>query len=671
MLLLSFILVLLSSLFFVSLLKCRAKISYLLGLFLFSWVNLLLTGHLGHLLSLMNSTGFYLAVEGVLLLAAVLLWWLKKKPSLLGPFKNAWAEVKAINPRKHWDLLLLLVGVVVGLAICAVLAYWVPPNNNDSVSTHTVRILYWLQHGNYEPWATPRTWQVIYPVNAQLVMFWTMLFTRGDHWAAFVQLAGGIAAALSVTGIAREMFPKNRAGAVFSGLLFLTLPVVTLQLTTTQNDLITAAVFGLSFYFFVYAVKHDDLMHFILSGLSVGIALGTKQTVFFLLPGWGLVCLLLWLVYKKVTFKRLLTWAVTILVAFTLLGSQIYLMNYREYGNIMGPADIVEQATGATNSVGQAFTQVKLNISRFLFQFADPSGLPSPFWRWGIKGRALVGEKLFDVLNLPLESEQSTTPPHRFYYNQAPLMQEDEAWYGLLGFVILVPTLLAGLIGGIKRKEPVSVSIFVMTATYFIFLTLLRPGWDPYQGRYFMPVMLLCTSLFAFWFTGKRMRWVVAPASTIISLLILVNAVLYNPAKPILGHYGTIYYRNSADPGYTYLSHRSSIFVYDRLEMVTFQTSSTLPVCEIIEQSVPADATMGYMINSNYYQEYCFFGETFRREIVPLQMDDMGYSGAEMDRHDVGYILYYLYPAEEIVAPEGFSLIAANPEKQLFIYAGE
>ena len=671
MLLLSGLLVFLSSLFFVSLLKFRSKISFLLTLFLLSWTNLLLTGHLGHLLSLMNAIAFYLVVEGFLLLAAVLFWWLKKKPSLIGPFSKVWANAKNFQFRKNWDLALLLAGVIIGIGICAVLAYWVPPNNNDSVSTHTVRILYWLQHGNYQSWVTPRMWQIIYPVNAQLAMFWTVLFSRGEHWIAFIQLTGGIVAALSVTGLAKEMFPKNKMGAAFSGLIFLTLPIVTLQLTTTQNDLITAALFGLSFYFFVYAIQHDDLMHLILSGVSVGIALGTKQTIFFLLPGWALVCLLLWLVYKKISFKRLLLWAATILVAFSLLGSQIYLMNYHAYGNIMGPQDVVEQATGATASVSQGITQVKFNVSRFLYQFADPSGLPSPFWRWGIKARGILGEKLFDLINLPLDSEQSTTPPHRFYYDQAPLLQEDEAWYGLLGFFILIPTLLVVTISGIKRKEPISLSIFIMTASFFFFLTLLRPGWDPYQGRYFMPVMLLCTSLFAFWFAKKKLRWIIAPASMVIGLLVMFNAVLYNPAKPILGHFGTIYYRNSADPGYTYLSHRSPVIVYNRLEMITFQTTSYLPVCEIIEESIPADAVMGYMINSDYYQEYCFFGKTFQREVIPLQMEDMVYSEAEIDQYGVAYILYYQYPFEEIVVPGGFSLAASNPEKLLFIYAKE
>jgi 4-amino-4-deoxy-L-arabinose transferase-like glycosyltransferase len=669
MFLLSSLIVFLSSVLFVSILKLVNKVSCLLALFLFSWVNFLLTGHLGHLLSMMNSTVFYLVVEGILLLVAVLLWWFNKKPSLLGPFKNLWSEMKEVNYHKYWYLILLLVGVAVGVAICALLAFVVPPNNNDSISTHAVRVLYWLQHRNYQPWVTPRLSQIIYPVNAQLVMFWTVLFSRSDRWVAFVQLTGGIAAALSVMGIAREMFPKNRAGAVFSGLIFLTLPVVTLQLSTTQNDLITAAMFGLSFYFFVYAINHDDLKHFILSGLSLGIALGIKQTVFFLLPGWGLVCLLLWLVGKKVTFKRLLVWAATILVSFILLGSQIYLMNYHQYGNIMGPRDVVEEATDATGSLKQAFTQVKLNTSRFLYQFADPSGLPSPFWRWGIKGRALVGEKIFNALGLSLESDQSTTPPHRFYYDQSALLQEDEAWFGLLGFIILVPTLLACLVSSIKHREPNSVSIFIMTATYFVILTLLRPGWDPYQGRYFMPVMVLCSSLFAYWFTKKTIRKVLAPASIVIGLLILFNSVLYNPAKPILGHFGTIYYRNSEDPGFTYLSHRNSIFAYNRLEMITFQTTSYLPVCEIIDQSVPTDATMGFMINSTYFQEYCFFGKAFQREIIPLRMDDMVYSEEEIDRADVGYILYYLYPAEEIMAPDEFSLIAAEPEKLLFVYA--
>ncbi|MEE4194994.1 MAG: glycosyltransferase family 39 protein [Anaerolineae bacterium] len=617
----------------------------------------------------MNSRWFYVGIEAVLLIVAAAFWWRKGRPNLAGPLKKDFLKHVKMNLREHPDLILLSVGVGIGLILLAVLAYVIPTNNNDSISTHAVRIAYWLQHGNYRPWDTPRIWQIVYPVNAQLVMYWTLLFSGSDHWLAFIQYSGGIMAALSVIGIARTLIKDQPAGAIFSGLLFLTLPVVVLQMTTTQNDLITAAFVGMGFYFFVHAIEQDDLTHFILSGAVIGIAIGIKQTLLFLLPGWGAACLLLWLWYKKVSLQRLLQWGVSILVFFVLLSSQIYVMNFLQYGSPFGPKEVVGQVTQATESVQTAATQVGLNTTRFLYQFADPSGLPSPLWRWGIKIRTLVGERLFGFLNIPLDAESGTTPPHRFKFAQAPLLHEDEAWYGILGFFLLVPTLITTFIWGLKKKEPISLTIFIITAGFFLFVTLLRPGWDPFQGRYFMPVVLLCSSLFVFWFTKKSFRWTVVPLSAVVGLLILFNAVLYNPAKPFFDTPYGFYYRAVVDPGAAaLLDHRETIFEVDRIRQISFQNPETFHVCQMIEDSIPSDGVMGYMINASYYQEYCFFGEHFQRTVIPLQMDDLDLTKEEISENSIEYLLCQGYSYEECLQLEGYTIIDGYDSKLIFIF---
>ena len=80
---------------------------------------------------------------------------------------------------RSWpDLWLLGVGVGLVFLFSAVLIWIVPPNNNDSLATHMSRIGYWLQRGAFFPWPSQRIWQITYPVNMQLQMFWTVLFLR-------------------------------------------------------------------------------------------------------------------------------------------------------------------------------------------------------------------------------------------------------------------------------------------------------------------------------------------------------------------------------------------------------------------------------------------------------------------------------------------------------------
>ena len=672
MLLLSALFVFSSSVFIVAALKQKSKISYLLSLFLLFFTNIVLTGHIGHIFGLLNSRLFFISVEIILLILAYLYWKLSGSSDILGPFeKNPFSGLGEFC-KKNVDLVLFFIGVVVALSICAYLAYNVPPNNNDSLSTHMVRVLYWLQHGDYSPWFTRRNSQLVYPVNPGLAILWTILFSGTDRWVAFVQFFSSIASALTVVGIAKSLGVKTRS-AVFAGLIFLTFPTVTLQTTTTQTGLISAALFGISLYFFNVALKHKETSSFILSALSLGLALGSKQTIFFLLPGWGIAMLILWLVHKQITFRQLLLWAGTVLVSFLLLGSQIFFISYQKFGSPLGPSGSVEQSTVAFESAGKAVSQVSLNTVRFLYQFADPSGLPSPLWRWGVKSRAVIGEKLFGVLKIPIESDLYTNINHQFLLDEPTMLQEDEAWYGILGFFILVPTLIIMTVLHRNRKGGITLSIFLITVGFFIGITLFRPGWDPYQGRYFLPVMLLATSLSSFWFEKNWLRWIAGPICALVGLLILFNVTLYNPAKPILVEPVGLYYRYPQDPGYEQIGHYEPILKQTRLGKINFQSRSQRKICELIDENVPQDAVFAYSINRSYFQEYCFFGEALERTVIPLPYGDALYDINELELLDdeIEYIFLQYYKYEELPEFTYYKRILVDSDNELYILQRE
>ncbi|MCD4752011.1 MAG: glycosyltransferase family 39 protein [Anaerolineaceae bacterium] len=664
---LSIILILAATVFISASLRFSSKFSYLLSFYLFSFANITLTGHLGHSLSLLNSEIFYLVFEALLLGVTILVWLKCGKPTILGPFKHSRLKLKRNWLITNLDLILFAIGVTAAMGIAAYLWHLVPPNNNDSLSTHMVRVLYWLQHGNYHPWPTQRTWQVIYPVNAQLNILWTILFTGADQFVGLIQWSAGIFSAICVMGLASELKAK-RTGAIFAGLIFLTYPIVALQTTTTQNGLVATALFGISFYYFFRSISQQSNKLLILSGISLGIAVGTKQTVLFLLPGWGIAMLLLWLAYKKITFKKLSIWAASVTVAFLVLGSQIFFINLKQYGHPLGPKNTVQTSTAPFSSIENSLSQVTINSTRFLYQLADPSGLPSPFWRWGIKARAIAGKVVFDVLNLPVESNLFRAPAHEFSLEKACLLQEDEAWFGLIGFFAIVPTLLIMTIHYLKKKEPLSISIFLVTIGFFITDTLLRPGWDPYQGRYFMPVALLCTALLALWFNHKILRWIIGPLSLLIGLSILFNVMLFNPVKAILTKPVAYYYRYPADPGYEELSNFQPAAKLSRLENLTIQTRSNLYVCQFIDEKVPPNAVMGYASNANYFQEYCYFGETLDRTIIPIHPGSMLYNEQELLELNIEFIFLYLFEEDQLPLFTHYNLISSDNNRGLFLY---
>ena len=664
---LSIILIIAATVFISASLRFSSKFSYMLSFYLFSFANITLTGHLGHSLSLLNSEIFYLVFETLLLGITILVWLKCGKPTILGPFKHSRLKIKKKWLIANLDVILLAIGVTVAMGIAAYLWHLVPPNNNDSLSTHMVRVLYWLQHGNYQPWSTQRTWQIIYPVNAQLNILWTILFTGTDQFVGLIQWSAGIFSAICVMGLARELKAK-RTGAIFAGLIFLTYPIVALQTTTTQNGLVATVLFGISFYYFFRSTNQKSNKLLILSGFSLGMAIGTKQTVLFLLPGWGIAMLLLWLAYKKITFKKLSIWAASVVVAFLILGSQIFFINLKQYGHPLGPKNTVQNSTAPFSSVENSLAQVTINSTRFLYQLADPSGLPSPFWRWGIKARAIAGKAVFNVINLPIESNSYLAPGHEFSLEKATLLQEDEAWYGLIGFFVIVPTLLIMTLFYLKEKEPISISIFLVTAGFFITDTLLRPGWDPYQGRYFMPVALLCTALFALWFNHKILRWIIGPFSVLIGLSILFNVMLFNPVKPILTKPLAYFYRYPADPGYKELGYSQPAKELSRLENLTIQSRGNLTICQFIDETVPPDAVLGYASTANYFQEYCYFGETLERTIIPIHPDSMLYNEQELLELNIDYIFLYLFEEDQLPLFAHYDLISSDFTHGLFLY---
>ena len=344
------------------------------------------------------------------------------------------------------------------------------------------------------PWKTPNNFNLIYPVNANLLMLWTILFTKSWLVAGLIQWFSALAGAVSIFGISRRL-GWHRAGALFAGLVWLSLPEILLQSTTTQLDLMVAIFAVIAVYFLIAGLQSRISGEVVLSGIAMGLVVGTKQIALFLLPGFAFFLVLLLLKDRRKNTRSILTWLIAAGISTILFGSYIYFQNLVLFKNPMGDPETLSHQVVGQNDWG-LIDNLTYNSARFFYHSLDVSGIPLQFSDNLVALKTKVLKPIFTTLQLDLEAPRAVHDATvLFTYAEIPPIQEDKSWYGLLGFVLVFILTPIQLIKGIRRRDPYRVGMVVVAFSYSILVIALRPGWDPYQGRYFIPVVALHCSI--------------------------------------------------------------------------------------------------------------------------------------------------------------------------------
>jgi hypothetical protein len=219
-----------------------------------------------------SRTGLGLAV-GLTAVAVVTAWLRSGRPRPPAP------EL----PRPHRAdaaLLVLALAVALSLAYEAVLVVAMPPNNWDSLTYHLARVAAWAQHGGvyWIPDAPTARMNEFQPLAEQQILVWFVATGRAALFA-LPQLLAQLAMVGAVFEVARKLGYAARASA-FAALLFAAFPLVALEATTAQNDLVAAALPVLA----VALILEGGFAEVAVAGVSTGLALGVKLTTLYALP---------------------------------------------------------------------------------------------------------------------------------------------------------------------------------------------------------------------------------------------------------------------------------------------------------------------------------------------------------------------------------------------------
>jgi hypothetical protein len=255
----------------------------------------------------------------------------------IGWVRRTWRTAMRVE-RIGWGL---LGGLLFAEVVVALLA---PPNNFDSQTYHLARIEHWVANGNVEFYPTAIARQVDLPPGAEYLLAHVRLLAGGDRLDNLVQFAAGLVCLAAATRIAAQL-GGGRHAQLITAVLIATTPMVVMQSTSTQTDLVIAAWTACLATLVVDCVRRrarlDDVL---LLGLATGLTAVTKTTGLLaagpLLVMWGVAQLRLALRrHERVATSMVAgvgACAAIILVATMIAGPYLARMTV-EFGNPLGP----------------------------------------------------------------------------------------------------------------------------------------------------------------------------------------------------------------------------------------------------------------------------------------------------------------------------------------------
>jgi hypothetical protein len=672
---LALIVLLAGSLPWVALFRLPNKPAWLLAVYLVCSANVVLTGYIANSFLALNQRWVMLAIHMVLGGFGWLAWKRAGRPSLWGAFQG-WRPAFSrqwIRREPVLSLFALCVALLYGFALAQVIL--IPQNNMDSLSTHLSRIGFWHQQGSFFPWPTFMLNQVWYPVNAQLQTYWTLLFLGSDRLVGAVQWLAVLISGTGVFGLARFYGYSIRQSA-FSALIFLSFPLIALQSTTAQTDLMTAATFIPAIYFLFLGLKERRSSLLTLSAISIGIGIGVKKSYFLLLPVLAILAILAALQFGKRSYRLLGIWSLNIVIGISLFGSYNYVVNWQNWGGPFGSPTYVDslleispgqqiepkvspriirnspQVSVEDESFpGSAiFLELAYNTPRLMYQALDTSGLPRPLDGYAHKVKLRLVRPLFQWIGFDeIEGTAYTAPGHSFNFEDKNINEESHAWYGPLSFLLLFPAIVIEFWRGIRTRNYLLLAPGIALLVFLPMEIVLRPGWDPFQGRYFAPLIALVSPLMGFWFKEKGSavhEWLISG----MAVMILFVTLLYNPSKPTLGKF--------AD--------ELRVWNNDRIFIQTIQRKNNREMYYMVEKFVPSDSSLGYF-TPFFILDYPLFGEKLERNLVPMvtrsQISDIHW----LREQEIDYLLLPKRD-EDPPPPSEYQLISSWPGWRLYAY---
>jgi len=507
---------------------------------------------------------------------------------------------------------------VLAVAVGAVLAYAValglatPQNDFDTLVDHLWRAGLWMQDRAVGyPDCACAPYINAYPPHGEMGVLATMVLGGSDRYVALVQGSAYVALAVGVVGVARGL-GLGRPQALLGGLLVATLPVIALQASTAQNDLVVSSFLVAAVVLLLATGRGAPW----LAAAAAALAVGTKLTAVIGIPVLVVVALAAAPAVRR--GPRLAA-----VLAGSAAGAYWYVVNWRQTGSWDGGFPDEKAASGVAAAISRG-----LRSSIQLVELPGAAGRD----RWLY---AVTAALLFVALAVLLRRRQGRgavaigaiaalvavfpvlVPTLRRYLDQAyvdlwravgrddlavspgrdiTLSASNVTWYGPLGLVLLVLGVVLAAIAVRRGWIPRVGLALALAPVYWIAMLAALLFYQDAAGRFLMAPMALAGTTWGIALRWRPLAWgLVGVAVTAVAL-----AVLNDSKRPS----GLALLERPAPESYWSLPRRHAQ-----------GTELHVPaLIRFVDERVPSDARVGLALTASD-AGYPFFGRGLGRRL--------------------------------------------------------
>jgi hypothetical protein len=572
-----------------------------------------------------------LAAPAVICCATTAVWWRLGRPR---------PDIPSLRPSRailRQSPVLALLGLVVVLALGYVVALiaGTAPNTWDSMTYHLARAAFWRQEGGVGYIAHAYDERLnANPPNAEVAVTALLELTRDERYAGLVQFTAVLACAAAVFAIARSLRLSIREAALGS-LLFLTLPIVVLQASTTQNDLVLASLLLCATVFLLGGTQ----AHLALAGLATALAVGMKVTAVYGLPVLAVVCLLA--PPSTARLRRLVAVA-----AGAVAGSYWYVVNVLESGtflgrrpdtelvailrpeeNILGAAARVLDAFDLSGSEGTRSLVLSRDLHADVLLYVVVAVLLTAALivislvrgRFGKREALLAGALAVTPLLIPPVSyglwrafaklhDLLGTPDDALPVGEWPAQEtasDSYSWFGPLGILLVIPVAIWVLVLVRRRSLPPLALVLATAPPIWLVLVSATIAYDPWQGRFFIFPIALSASVWGILLRRPAAAWAAVAVGATTVALALGNFIEKPSGLRLLAE-----------------SAPESVWTRDRAGVQSIGRPDMSAVLWFLDARVPPDASVALAFGEDDFG-YPAFGRYLERrvELVPQGSD--------------------------------------------------
>ena len=405
-------------------------------------------------------------------------------------------------------LMILLFGWVIFILVSIFLIILLPTTSGDGFSYHVVRSYDWVINQSLAHYETADVRCNSFPINSELLYMWVILFTKRQICLSAFTFVGYILFLLSSFQIFKYIGYSMRR-TLWTLLIVSSFASVIVMVSGTETDLIIAGLITASIYLFVDAIKNkSDNTTLFMSSLAYALAIGVKAPAIICIPAVALLYIIISIKHHdKYSLLKFIGFGI---INFILFSSYNYILNFFDYGNMMGHSGTIVVHKNLWGVKGTFATFIK-----HLFLLVDFSGIIIP---------PKLGQFLFDTERNVIQLLNLSEIPNgifsgTFYFNIS--LTEPGMGCGILSFLLVFPCWLISLFRPIFDKKRIVKIQGIFSLMFLINIIVLSVliAFMTFNTRFLTAFIMISAPMLACsYFKSKK---------NIIKILLVLIAMLY------------------------------------------------------------------------------------------------------------------------------------------------